>query len=109
MVRTAFDGSRSLPLTLNEGVWIADIGRRGSSSKSTHTGHSARLSEVAHLVMDAVVSLPTLDDLRRHVMHTLCQHDKLDPEQTPMFQGKIERSGRACGLFFQVQGPRLLK
>jgi hypothetical protein len=59
--------------------------------------------------MDAVVSLPTLAELRRHVLHTLCLHDKLDPEQTPMYQGIIERSGRPCGLFFQVQGPRLLK
>jgi hypothetical protein len=59
--------------------------------------------------MDAVVSLPTLDDLRQHVLQTLCLHDKLDPEQTPMYQGVIKRSGRVCGLFFQVQGPRLLK
>ena len=59
--------------------------------------------------MDAVVSLPTLDELRRHVLLTLCAHDNLDPEQTPLFQGVITRRGRPCGLFFQVQGPRMLK
>jgi hypothetical protein len=59
--------------------------------------------------MDAVVSLPTLDDLRRHVHETLCRHDQLDPGQTPLHQAVITRSGRPCGLFFQVQGPRLLK
>lgn len=59
--------------------------------------------------MDAVVSLPTLDDLRRYVRETLCAHDHLDPKQTPLFQALVKRGGKACGLFFQIQGPRLLK
>lgn len=59
--------------------------------------------------MNVVVSLPTLDDLRRYVLQTLCAHDQLDPVQTPFFQGLVTRSGRPCGLFFHVQGPRLLK
>lgn len=54
-------------------------------------------------------SLPTVDELRRYVLQTLCRHDQLDPTQTPLHQALIKRSGRACGLFFQVQGPRLLK
>jgi hypothetical protein len=57
----------------------------------------------------AVASLPTLNELRSHVLRTLCAHDQLDPTQTPLYQGVITRSGRPCGLFFQVQGPRLLK
>ena len=59
--------------------------------------------------MHTVVSLPTLDELRRHVLKVLCTHDQLDPEQTPLHQAAITRGGRTCGLFFQVQGPRLLK
>jgi hypothetical protein len=59
--------------------------------------------------MDVVVSLPTLDDLRTYVFRTLCEHDHLDPQQTPLMQGVIKRAGRPCGLFFHVQGPRLLK
>ncbi len=59
--------------------------------------------------MSTVVSLPTLDVLRDHVRKTLCAHDQLDPTQTPMHQGVIMRSGRPCGLFFQVQGPRMVK
>jgi hypothetical protein len=59
--------------------------------------------------MDAVVSLPTLEDLRRYVRETLCAHDQLDPRQTPLLQGLVKRSGRTCGLFFQIQGPRMLK
>lgn len=59
--------------------------------------------------MDAVVSLPTLDELRAYVFHALCAHDNLDPQQTPRYEGAIHRRGQACGLFFQVSGPRQLK
>jgi len=59
--------------------------------------------------MNTVVCLPTLDALREHVRNTLCAHDQLDPAQTPLHQAVIKRSGRPCGLFFQVQGPRLVK
>jgi hypothetical protein len=59
--------------------------------------------------MHTVAAVPTFDDLRRHVLETLCRHDQLDPAQTPLHQAVIMRSGRPCGLFFQVQGPRMLK
>jgi hypothetical protein len=54
-------------------------------------------------------SLPSLDALRDHVLQTLCRRDRLDPQQTPLHQSTINRSGRPCGVFFQVQGPRMLK
>src|SRR3954470_4209646 len=54
-------------------------------------------------------SLPSLDDLRQHVLQRLCEHDHLDAQQTPLHQAVISRSGRPCGLFFQAQGPRLVK
>src|SRR5690348_1208788 len=69
--------------------------------KSSHRGRDP--------CMSAVVSLATLDALRDHVRHTLCSHDQLDPSQTPLHQAVITRSGRPCGLFFQVQGPRMVK
>jgi hypothetical protein len=59
--------------------------------------------------MDSVACLPTLDDLRKHVLHVLCTHDYLDPQQTPLNESVITRRGKPCGLFFQAQGPRLLK
>jgi hypothetical protein len=57
----------------------------------------------------AVAAAATLEDLQRLVHHTLCRHDHLDPEQTPLLRGLIKRSGKPCGLFFQIEGPRLLK
>lgn len=59
--------------------------------------------------MDAVASLPTVEQLGRYVLETLCRNDRLDPTQTPLHRAVITRKGRPCGLFFQVQGPRLLK
>jgi hypothetical protein len=55
------------------------------------------------------VSLPTLEQLREHVLQTLCRHDQLDPTQTPLEQSVIVRAGRPCGLFFQARGPRLVR
>jgi hypothetical protein len=59
--------------------------------------------------MDTVVCLPTLEQLRAHVLDVLCRHDQLDAAQTPLHQAVLTRSGRPCGLFFQVQGPRLVR
>jgi hypothetical protein len=55
------------------------------------------------------ISLPTFEELRQHVLETLCKHDHLDPEQTPLFQGLVTRAGRPCELFFHVQGPRQVR
>lgn len=60
-------------------------------------------------MMTAVASLPTLEELRRYVLQTLCRHDRLDPSQSPLRETGILRSGRPCGLFFQMRGPRLLR
>ena len=58
---------------------------------------------------EKIVSLPTLDKLRSHVLDVLCSHDHLDPNQTPLYEVLIRRRGKPCGLFFRVQGPRMLQ
>ena len=59
--------------------------------------------------METVVALPSREDLRRFVRQVLCDHDQLDPGQTAFFEALLHRSGRQCGLYFEVQGPRLLR
>lgn len=54
-------------------------------------------------------ALPTLEALRAHVHQILCRHDRLDPAQAPLHEAVVTRKGKPCGLFFQIQGPRLLK
>ena len=59
--------------------------------------------------MNAIAILPTFESLAQHVHTFLCSRDRLDPRQTPLYQTLIVRAGKPCGLFFQVQGPRLLR
>jgi hypothetical protein len=59
--------------------------------------------------MDRVVSLPNRDELRHFVKETLCRYDQLDAEQTPFYEAIVTRMGRPCGLFFEVEGPRLVR
>ena len=59
--------------------------------------------------MRHVAALPTLNELCQYVLNALCQQDNLDPNQTPLQQALITKHGKPCGLFFQVQGPRLLR
>lgn len=59
--------------------------------------------------MDRVAALPQVEQLSKYVLEMLCSNDRLDPEQTPMRRAVIKRGGRPCGLFFEVQGPRLLR
>jgi len=54
-------------------------------------------------------SLPTFKQLRDHVHTTLCSRDRIDPGQTSLRYSLIVRSGKPCGLFFLIQGPRLLR
>jgi len=56
-----------------------------------------------------VIPLPTLADLRDYVRRTLCDRDRLDAEEARLRQGVIKKRGKPCGLFFQVEGPRLLR
>jgi hypothetical protein len=56
-----------------------------------------------------VRALATLQELRKYVHETLCEHDALEPADSPLLQSLIKRSGRVCGLFFQVTGPRSVK
>lgn len=59
--------------------------------------------------MQNVARIGSIAELRQFVLEILCTHDNLDPAQTPLHQAQIIRKGKPCGLFFQVQGPRLLR
>ena len=57
----------------------------------------------------AVVALPTVEALAGFVHAALCEKDALDPVQAPLFRTPLKKGGRACGLVFHVEGPRLLR
>jgi hypothetical protein len=59
--------------------------------------------------MESVIKLPSLDKIKEHIHQELCAHENLDPRSTPLQMNKITRSGKACGMFFQVKGPRMVR
>ena len=58
---------------------------------------------------DVVLSLPTLEELSTYVHKKLCEFDSLDVGQTPIHGVALTRGGRACGMVFHVEGPRVLR
>jgi len=54
-------------------------------------------------------TLPTVDQVKNHVLRTLCERDYLDPTQTALHQALLVRKGAPCGILFEVQGPRRLR
>ena len=60
-------------------------------------------------MVEAVVALPTHEELSAFVHQVLCQQDALDPEQAPLVRTPLAKAGRVCGAVFHVEGPRLLR
>jgi hypothetical protein len=52
-----------------------------------------------------------LDDLpaiRRYVNQTLCEKDRLEANQFPLYERILKRDGEPCGVYFCLYGPRSL-
>jgi hypothetical protein len=56
--------------------------------------------------MVRAAALRTVDDLRRYVHDTLCEHENLVPDQFALQEIGLTRCGRHCGLQFVLRGPR---
>lgn len=56
-----------------------------------------------------VIQPRSIEELGKFVLQTLCTHADLEPSVTPMVQRTLQRGSRPCGIFFHVQGPRLVK
>lgn len=51
----------------------------------------------------------TVEDLREFVYETLCESQYLQPDCFPMTERLLYRSGKPCGIYFCVHGPRSVK
>jgi hypothetical protein len=52
-----------------------------------------------------------LDDftaIRRYVNQTLCEKDRLEADQFPLYEQILKRGGEPCGVYFYLYGPRSL-
>jgi hypothetical protein len=87
-------------------IWAALADKKGNAA---HQAVDPPPKTLQPDFMHSVISLSDLDAIRNHVLEKLCEHDLLDPAETPLHEVGITRRGRACGIFFQVQGPRRVK
>jgi hypothetical protein len=55
------------------------------------------------------LSCPDLEALRDLVNATLCDHEELELDAFPLTETRLQRSGRACGVFFCLHGPRSVR
>jgi hypothetical protein len=53
--------------------------------------------------------IDTLDNLRRYVSQTICDHEQLDPDAYVMTELVLTRSGTPCGRYYCLHGPRATK
>jgi hypothetical protein len=47
-----------------------------------------------------------LEDLRKYVHRTICQHNELEENAFDVIETILVRNGRPCGIFFCLLGPR---
>ena len=53
--------------------------------------------------------MQNLKDLRHFVLTNLCDQNELEPGAFPMSERILIRSGRPCGIYFCLHGPRAVK
>jgi hypothetical protein len=53
--------------------------------------------------------LNNLENLRNYVNKVLCHHDQLELDAFRMTERLLVRSGKPCGIFFCLHGPRSVK
>jgi hypothetical protein len=54
-------------------------------------------------------TLLSVEELCRYVRERLCAHEDLDARYTPLYRTLLRKQDRPCGMFFHLQGPRLVK
>ena len=60
-------------------------------------------------MLDDSPRINDLDDLRIYIHETICQNNELEVNAFAMTERILVRSGKPCGLFFCVHGPRAVK
>lgn len=53
--------------------------------------------------------IQNLEDLREYVNETICEHEQFEIGAFEMSERILTRSGRPCGIYFCVHGPRQVK
>jgi hypothetical protein len=65
--------------------------------------------EPSAAMLSSAEQIGNLENLRQFVVEFLCSHNQLEPGAFPVSERILVRSGRPCGLFFCLHGPRSVK
>lgn len=60
-------------------------------------------------MLDDSPRINDLDDLRTYIHETICKNNELEVDAFAMTERILVRSGRPCGLYFCLHGPRAVK
>ena len=60
-------------------------------------------------MLTRVEQINSLEDLHDYVNETLCEHYQLQIDAFQMTQRILRRSGKPCGIYFCLHGPRAVK
>ena len=60
-------------------------------------------------MLASTLKILSLNELRRYVHETLCEHEQFQPGAFPMTERLLTRGGRKCGMYFCLHGPRSVK
>jgi hypothetical protein len=60
-------------------------------------------------MLSSAEQIGSLENLRQFVVDVLCSQNQLEPGAFPVSERILVRSGRPCGLFFCLHGPRSVK
>jgi hypothetical protein len=53
--------------------------------------------------------MQNLNDLRKFINKTLCEHHELELDAFPLTERILLRAGQPCGVYFCLHGPRSVK
>ena len=65
--------------------------------------------EVRRSMVENAERLPTLEQVHQYVAHTLSRLETLEPDRFPLTQQILNRSGKPCGIYYCLQGPRAVR
>ena len=60
-------------------------------------------------MVDSSQRLQTLEEIRQYVAQTLSKLETLEADRFQLSQQVLSRAGKACGMYFCLQGPRALR
>jgi hypothetical protein len=60
-------------------------------------------------MLSSAEQISNLENLRQYVIEVLCERNQLELGAFPVSERILVRSGKPCGLFFCLHGPRSVK